>query len=184
MSTTSTSPSPTFWLKTVPVTPKPTPTEHHDGVNPDGSLYLRHHGSGHNAIMLMPAPPKFLKGHFDEEKGRVLLTSASHAGREWGLVMQASGTEGQRAGWEPVEIVEKEGDKGFEWVDQGNGEELIWKGRGGESEEIVNGGWRGWMCTDWAYAHHQLFWVTDKLKEEVGLPSSAEWVRVVRVPTA
>lgn len=138
---------PQFWLKVLPLAPPSSApgVAHHDGGNADGSLYLRLHGSGHAAVMLMPLPPIFMKSHLSAT-GRVMWIAAERAPRrEWGVVLRASGTAGQRAGWEPVEIVEGEGDEGFEFVDEGSGEELVWKGRKGVEDggDAQGNGWKG-----------------------------------------
>lgn len=50
-------------------------------------LYVRHHGPGHNAVMLMPLPPKFMKvasvrdrlGHVDRGVARARAQVGGHA---------------------------------------------------------------------------------------------------------
>ncbi|KAF7984657.1 hypothetical protein HWV62_12910 [Athelia sp. TMB] len=126
--------------------------------------------------MIMPDPPKFIRGL--QDPSRILYTLNDSLERVWGMVM---GTGMKRGGWEIVQLVEKQGDEGFVWKDDGSGQEvLVWEG--GEPNEPSAEGkdkeWRGWMVMEWANGHPQLFWVTDKLKGE--LPIGAERVQIIR----
>lgn len=154
---------PKFYLKTHPLL----------GESPSTytGLYIRHHGSGINSVVLTPSQPKFINAH--EDGNRISFTSASHEGRRWGLTLCTNG--GQRAGWENVEIVEDGGTEGlfFSGGDVNNQSGLEY----GE-EEAEGKIWKGWMVCDWAHGHPQLFWVTDKLKGE--LPAFCHRVQIVR----
>ncbi|KAE8454211.1 hypothetical protein EG329_005136 [Mollisiaceae sp. DMI_Dod_QoI] len=160
---------PQFFLKTAPLPGEP--------PSSFTNLYLRHHGSGIDSIVLTTSPPKFIKAHLLDK--RIFFTSASHPGREWGLTLRTDG--GQRAGWEKVEIVEDGGSdglvfsKGTAGEGDGKGEEEVL-----EFEEEVEGEkvWKGWMACDWNHGYPQLFWVTDMLKSE--LPPFCQRVRIVR----
>jgi hypothetical protein len=148
---------PQFFLKTAPLQDAP--------QSRYTNLYLRHHGSGINSVVLTPSPPKFIKAH--QEDGKIHFTSASHEGRKWGLVLKTESEAGKRAGWEKVEIVEN-----------ASGAELVFD----KGVEVLVGkeveGWKGWMVCEWATGHPQLFWVTDELKSE--LPEFCESVAIVR----
>ncbi|KZP26968.1 hypothetical protein FIBSPDRAFT_731539 [Athelia psychrophila] len=150
-----------FWLKTAPLPGAP-PSQY-------TGRYLRYHGSGYDTIMVMPDPPKFIRGLPDPGNSRILYTRNDSKDRVWGMVM---GTGMKRGGWEIVQLVEKQGDEGFSWKDDGTGQEvLVWEGGTGKE-------WAGWMVMEWANGHPQLFWVTDKLKVE--LPVGSERVQIVR----
>ncbi|CZR62886.1 uncharacterized protein PAC_12783 [Phialocephala subalpina] len=157
-------PNPQFFLKTAPLPGEP--------PSPYTNLYLRHHGSGINSVVLTPAPPKFIKGHLDGK--RIIFTSASHEGRQWGLTLRTDG--GQRAGWEKVEIVEDGGSDGLVFSEGvGDGKEELLEFEEEDSGEKV---WKGFMVCEWAHGHPQLFWVTYQLKGE--LPSFCHRVQIVR----
>lgn len=183
----SASTNPQYFLKTAPL---------HSSTSINKkftNLYLRHHSGGINAIMVMPSPPKFIKANSNSNLTRVIFTSASHPGRQWGLVLgrNTNAREDKLGAWEEVLIVEDKGDEGFAWQkseDIPGGEELVWRGGvnnliGGEvTRETLNanesGRWRGWMVCDWQYEHPQLFWITDALKGN--LPEFCERVRIWR----
>ncbi|GAB7355662.1 hypothetical protein MBLNU459_g6373t1 [Dothideomycetes sp. NU459] len=153
--------NPKFFLKTHPLYGED-PSEYTD-------LYLRHHGSGINSVVLTQSPPKFIKAHW--EGSRVSFTSASHEGRKWGLTLRTDG--GQRAAWEKVEIVEDGGSSKLLVLEESNGKKILEC----DAEDSGERTWRGWMVCDWAHEHPQLFWVTDKLKGE--LPPFCHRVRIV-----
>lgn len=153
-----------FFLKTAPL-----PGEE---SSPYTTLYLRHHGSGFNSVVLTTSPPKFIKAHIDGN--RISFTSAAHEGRQWGLTL--AGADGQCAGWEKVEIVEDGGSEGFRICQSSEDKEVeTLEYDGLHSGEKI---WIGWMVCDWAHGHPQLFWVTNQLKAE--LPSFCHRVQVVR----
>ncbi|MCJ1299529.1 hypothetical protein MMC08_002321 [Hypocenomyce scalaris] len=155
--------NPHFYLKTHPL-PHAPPSKY-------TSLYIRHHGSGFNSVVLTKAPPKFLQAAMIADSSRLAFV---YNGRTWGFVMR---TGWKRAGWEMVRIVEDEGDERFSFGEDGDGVEgLRWEG--GEGGGGGEGEWRGWMVCEWAHGLPQLFWVTDKLKGE--LPGFCERVRLVR----
>ncbi|KAF8900682.1 hypothetical protein CPB84DRAFT_1778673 [Gymnopilus junonius] len=178
-----------YFLKTAPLLPSVSNSKF-------GNLYLRHHSGGINAIMVMPSPPKFIKANSDTYPASVFFTSASHPGRQWGLVLgrNKNAREDKLGAWEEVLIVEDEGDQGFAWQATGDvpgREELVWIGnsdaavKDAEDEAEVpnkdskqNKRWKGWMVCEWQYEHPQLFWVTDELKSE--LPEFCERVRIWR----
>jgi hypothetical protein len=158
----STSTAPYFALKVLPAVP---------GAAPEPSaaaLYFRHHGSGHNGVMLMPAPPVYLRAVLDDD-GRVIYTSRSpksqQLGRWWGLVLPGAAAGVPRAGWEAVEIVEGHATPGFSFGEDG---ELLWTpppappaAEGEEAKPAPE--LRGWLALDWALGHRQLFWLTDAI---------------------
>lgn len=151
-----------FWLKTAPMPGAP-PSKY-------TSHYLRWHGSGYTTIMIMPNPPKFIRGLPDPS--RILYT---YNAKIWGMVMD---TGMKRGGWEIVQLVQDQGAEGFCSRDDGAGlDVLTWEG-GDPDEQGEGRGWRGWMVTEWANGHPQLFWVTDKLKGE--LPAGCERVQIIR----
>ena len=150
---------PQFFLKTAPLQSPSGPNAPQSRYT---NLYLRHHGSGINSVVLTPSPPKFIKAH--QEDGKIHFTSASHEGREWGLVLKTESEAGKRAGWEKVEIVENASGAELEGVEMLEGKEVE--------------GWKGWMVCEWATGYPQLFWVTDELKSE--LPEFCERVTIVR----
>jgi len=153
-----------FFLKTAPL-PGEVSSQY-------ANLYLRHFGSGMDSIVLTPEQPKYIKGHMDGK--RITFTSATHEGRKWGLALCRDGE--QHAGWEKVEIVDREGSDGllFTQGEEGSVEEVL------EFEEELAGErvWKGWMVCEWAHGYPQLFWVTHKLNRE--LPSFCHRVQVVR----
>ncbi|KAH8585418.1 hypothetical protein B0O99DRAFT_647055 [Bisporella sp. PMI_857] len=154
---------PQFFLKTAPLPGEP--------PSPYTNLYIRHHGSGINSIVLTPSPPKFIKAHLDGRS--ISFTSASHKGRRWGLTLCTDG--GKRAGWEKVEIVEDGGSDGLLFSASGDGKDEILEYEEEDSGKKV---WGGWMVCDWAHGHPQLFWVTHELKGE--LPSFCHRVQIIR----
>ncbi|KAH8646355.1 hypothetical protein BX600DRAFT_159826 [Xylariales sp. PMI_506] len=168
---------PQFFLKTAPL-----PGEASSQYT---NLYLRHHGSGFNSVVVTPSPPKFIKGHMDGQ--RIIFTSHAHPGRQWGLTLSYSGAEDdQCAGWEKVEIVENGGGSGFQFAtlpstatDRGSDtkEETHEVLQHGETDSHENA-WTGWMVCEWAHGHPQLFWVTGELKAE--LPPFCHRVQIVR----
>ncbi|KAF9187085.1 hypothetical protein BGZ49_004114 [Haplosporangium sp. Z 27] len=154
---------PQYFLKTRSILGEP--------PSPYADLYLRHHGSGINSIVVTPGSPKFIKAH--DENGRITFTSASHEGRRWGLTLRTDGT--QRAGWEKVEIVENGGSEGLVWTEIVGDKESVLECGTEENDEKI---WRGWMVCEWATGHPTLFWMTDKLKGE--LPAFCHRVQIVR----
>ncbi|KUJ12460.1 uncharacterized protein LY89DRAFT_688148 [Mollisia scopiformis] len=151
-----------FFLKTAPF-PGEEPSKY-------TNLYLRHFGSGMDSIVLTPGQPKYIKGHMEGK--RIAFTSASHEGRKWGLELRKDGE--QHAGWEKVEIVEREGSDGLLFTTGEEGEVLEY-----EEEELAGEKvWKGWMVCDWAHGYPQLFWVTHKLSGE--LPPFCHRVQIVR----
>jgi len=155
---------PQFFLKTAPLPGEP--------PSPYTNLYLRHHGSGIDSIVLTTGPPKFIKAQMDGK--RITFTSASHEGRKWGLTLRTDG--GQHAGWEKAEIVEDGGSDGllFTRGEEDPNEEVLEF----EEEDAGERVWKGWMVCDWAHGYPQLFWVTHKLNGE--LPSFCHRVQIVR----
>lgn len=154
---------PQFFLKTAPLPGDAS------SISPFTNLYLRHHGSGIDSVVLTTAPPKFIKGHLDGR--RINFTSASHPDRQWGLALRTD--RKQRAGWEHVEIVEDGGSDGLYFATDEK-EEVLEFDEVDEGEKV----WKGWMVCDWAHGHPQLFWMTDKLKGE--LPTFCHRVQIVR----
>lgn len=79
-------------------------------------LYLRLHGSGTDSMLLTPASPIYLRGHFEpveslgsEEVGRVIFTSPAelHAGRSWGMALTTEKRDTRaHSQWERAEINE------------------------------------------------------------------------------
>ncbi len=139
------------------------------------NLYVRHHGSGINSIMMVASPTKFLRFNLSES-GHQNATSWKNPGRTWGFVLGSE--EGKcLGGWEEVQIVEGEADPGFAWCsdDQPDGREVL-EHKGKEA----NCSWAGWMVCEWCHGHPQLFWVTSNLKGE--LPDFCERVVLVREP--
>ncbi|KAG0649250.1 hypothetical protein D0Z07_4160 [Hyphodiscus hymeniophilus] len=153
-----------FFLKTAPL-PDEEPSQY-------TNLYLRHFGSGMDSIVLTPGQPKFIKGHMDGS--RITFNSASHEGRKWGLALRKDGE--QYAGWEKVEIVEREGSDKllFTGGEEGSVKEVLECEEEFAEEKV----WKGWMVCDWAHGYPQLFWVTHKLNGE--LPSFCHRVQIVR----
>ena len=188
-----------YQIKTVahPSAPAGSPTKY-------ANRYLRLHGGGINAIMVMPSPPVFLRGHFEpspsatatsesdgatqnnntltETRGSQHWTSwkPEHQGRVWGLELKG---RGDKARWQPAEIVEHGGDECFLFkTDEGNGEELVHvpieAGLGSSAGSEGTNEWKGWMVCEWAHGHPQLFWVTQHLTEP--LPEFCERVILVK----
>jgi hypothetical protein len=140
--------------------------------SPYTGLYIRHHGSGINSVVLTLTVPKFIKAY--EDGDGISFDSVTHEGRRWGLTLRTDG--GQRAGWEKVEIVENGGSQklSFSKAGGGNGEDFLEYAEQEAGENV----WKGWMVCDWAHGHPQLFWVTDQLQGE--LPKFCHRVQIVR----
>jgi hypothetical protein len=166
-------------------------------------LYIRHHGGGINAIMLVAAPPKFLRFHLSEVQtahdgnGRAqLATSWKHPGRTWSFVLLPTGySPTDKLGrWEEVQIVESLGedghkswDEGFEWIkdkaSDGTEREILVHRSGSTDSQDGASSFRGWLVSEWCYGHPQLFWVTGEFKDsEMKLPPHCERVDIVREP--
>jgi hypothetical protein len=138
------------------------------------NLYIRHHGSGIDSIMLIPTPPKFLRFN-TTPSGLQEATSWKNPGRTWGFVLGINDNK-RLGGWEQVQIVENEADPGFVWTKTGDGREVL-EHKGTDQHDA---GWAGWMATDWNHGHPQLFWMTDSMKKE--LPAFCERVFLVKEP--
>ena len=107
----STPPPKYYWLKvrTIPQA-ESTATPRYDGC------YLRLHGGGFSTIMVMPSPPKFIRGLVDPyaAKGdqnketpdarRVMYERIGQPERTWGLSLGRSGADNKVAGWEAVRL--------------------------------------------------------------------------------
>ncbi|KAJ3128234.1 hypothetical protein HK100_009304 [Physocladia obscura] len=152
-----------FFLKTAPLPGEP--------ASAYTNLYIRHHGSGINSVVLTPGTPKFIKGHL--EGSRINFTSSTHQERQWGLTLCIDGAT--RAGWEKVEIVENGGSDRLQFSSNSETNEEVLEFEGEDAGEKV---WRGWMVCEWASGHPQLFWLTDKLKDK--LPPFCHRVQIVR----
>lgn len=79
-------------------------------------------------------------------------------------------------GWEPVEIRADDAEDGFEWVEEGGKEVLVWTG----GTAMARGRFDGWMACDWVHGHPQLFWLTGMLDPAKPLPAGCEKVEIVR----
>lgn len=149
------------------------------------NLYIRHHGSGIDSIMLTPSPPKFLRFELSAD-GQQLATSWKHPGRAWGFVLGID-PEKRVGGWEEVQIVENQSDSGFEWVKDVDGREVLQhnsnaKDDSKEQDSGYGATWTGWLACEWSHGHPQLFWVTSALKSE--LPKFCVRVVIVREPVS
>ncbi|KAH8908542.1 hypothetical protein BR93DRAFT_925645 [Coniochaeta sp. PMI_546] len=146
-------------------------------------LYLRQNSNTNPAVVLTPAPPKFLRANVADTAACAGVDFTSwapqHAGRRWGLVLgNSSGDEAGATLWEPVEIAEDRSDRSvkFETVAAEDVDETS-----GGAELKGSEGWTGWMVCEWSLGHPQLFWVTDKLGDR-NLPDFCERVRLVKAP--
>lgn len=149
-----------FWLKTAPL----------PGTEPSRftGLYLRQNSNADPAVVLTPAPPKFLRAQCDPAGSNVHLVSWKHGERRWGLVLRAH--PAGKAGWERVEIPDDEIDVRVSLAKDAQARETL---QGRESD-----GWRGWMVCEWSLGHPQLFWVTGALQSN--LPPFCERVAIIR----
>jgi hypothetical protein len=156
---------PLYFLKTAPHPTTPNDTRF-------ANRYLRHHGSGINAIMVMPSSPKFLRFH-PLSHGHQVISSWKHPGRAWGLCLDRTNRQ-----WEEVQIVENSSELGFTWVKNSSTEVETLEHSGDIKYENRTLQWSGWMVCEWAYGHPQLFWVTNEMSGS--LPEICERVVIVK----
>ena len=182
-------PSSIFWLVT-----RPHLSNSASSSARFSNLYVRLHGSGSNAVLLTPQPPKFLRSHLSPAN-QVIFTSwaEKHRGRNWGFVLGNEDSGKSLGGWAPMEIVEGQGTSGFRFAEDRPGERkeegLKYGSWNGEGKKLGTGAageggrkasWAGWMVCEWTHGHPQLFWMTDDLQKD--LPAYCERVILERVP--
>jgi hypothetical protein len=165
-----------YWLQVIPFAKD-------KGVASESSrykgMYVRLTGSGSNIAIITPQPPKFLRSHLDGTNQKQIFTSWKNPGKNWSLRLVDSEsiekactvtTNTNLPRWSLVEIREEPGgDQGF-----------YFKSNDSTGPTLSHLGCKGWIISEWAYGHPQLFYLTAAYNESMPLPDFCERVSLVK----